>query len=189
MTLCCQSQKKYTINNEYTVTLKDSSHFTYRENCSWCPVGCEYGEGEYKIDDNILKLEFFPRFKSEEKIIIISESDSIQEKIISKKIRVMEDSINGIPGANVYYSIIKNYNSGTSTDINGFCNLNFDSENIPDTIAVSFIGFKKIFIPLNNKDQEIWVYPAYIGVLDELQNGVMWFKILRRNKLKRIDSL
>lgn len=186
--ICSQSQQKYTINDEYTVTLEDSINFTYRENCGWCPVGCQYGEGKYKIDKDVLYLNFFPRFKSEEKIVVISESDSVQEKVISKKIRVMEDSINGLPGTNVYYSIIKEMNSGTSTDMDGFCNLKFTSENIPDTLTISYIGFKKVMIPLNNKDQEIWIYPAYIGVFDELVNGEMKFKIRRGRKLIRINE-
>jgi hypothetical protein len=181
------AQEEYKIDDEYTVTLKDSFNFIYRENCGWCPVGCEYGEGKYKIDEDILYLNFFPRYKSEEKIVTIFESDSIQEKVITKKIRVMEDSINGLPGTIVYYSIIKDMHSGTSTDIDGFCNLKFTSENIPDTLTVSFIGFKNVTLPINKKDQEIWVYPAYLGVLDELIDGNMKFKIKKRKKLKRIE--
>lgn len=180
------AQKEYTIDDEYTITLKDSLQFIYRENCGWCPVGCEYGEGKYKIDKDILYLNFFPRFKSEEKIVILSESDSIQEKVIFKKIRVLEDSINALPGTNVYYKIPYLGINGTSTDIDGYCNLKFTAENIPDSLTVSFIGFKKVLVPINNHDQEIWVYPAYFGVLDELVDGEMKFKIKRRKKLKRI---
>lgn len=187
ISLCGQSQKEYKIDDEYTLTLIDSTNFIYRENCGWCPVGCEYGEGKYKIEEDVLYLSFFPSFKSEEKIVILSESDSIQEKVIVKKIRVLEDSINCLPGTNVYCSPYTLNFSGTSTDIDGFCKLKFTSENIPDTLTVSFIGFKTVMVPLNKKDQEIWVYLAHLGNVYNMVDGKMKFKIRRKNKLKRIN--
>lgn len=142
------------------IILEDDHNFYFHENCGGCPVGCEYGNGQYLIQKNKIELQF--QKKTFEKSHYEIQYDSIEnDTTFIVQIKIFEDSMYGLIGASAYFKIGDEY-LGTVTDIDGKAQFNLKKNINYDSLYLKYIGMSDVIIPITNRSQSIKIYPETI---------------------------